>query len=114
MENLYFGLDVSDFIIHFKNGESVNINFVRKEMVSVSCEGNVVIMLELPATIQSLVDNKFEEIEFVKRKCYVMGSDGVRSEFEFVYKDMKITKLVEFFKEEHFGQYNLIMKTKGE
>lgn len=114
MKDLYFGLDVSDFVIHFKNGESVNINFVRKEMVSVDCEGSVVIMLELPATIQSLVNNKFEEIESVKRKCYVMGNDGVRSEFEFVYKDMKITKLVEFFKKEHCGQYNLIMKTKGE
>ena len=114
MENLYVSLGVSDFIIHFKNGQSVNINFVKKEMVSVDCEGNVVIMLELPATIQSLVNNKFKEIESVKRKCYVVGTDGVRSELEFVYESMKITKLVEFFKEEHFGQYNLIMKTKGE
>lgn len=114
MKDLYFGFDVSDFDIHFKNGEVANIDFVRKEMVSVDCEGNVIIMLELPATIQSLINNKFEEIEFVKRKCHVIGMDGVKSEMEFVYKNMKITKLVEFLKKEYCGQYNLIMKTKGE
>jgi hypothetical protein len=114
MNSIYTGLDVSDFIIHFKNGQSANINFVKKEMVSVDCEGKVIVMLELPVVTQHLVDNKFEEIESVKRKCYVVDNSGVKSELEFVYENIAITKLVEIFKVEYCGQYNLIMKTKGE
>ena len=107
----FFKLGVSDFYIHFENGNVVTIDTVNKETIVTDCENNMTIMLSTPCGVNELINNMDSDIDFIER-AFVVSKCGEKIEWLMLYEDLEVSKIIELSECKSITNYNLIFKTK--
>ena len=107
----FFKLGMSDFYIHFKNGNVVTIDAVTKETIVTDCENNMTIMLSTPCGVNELINNMDSDIDFIER-AFVVSKCGEKIEWLMLYEDLEVSKIIELSECKSITNYNLIFKTK--